>query len=169
MGLPCMQDPSNTGMLIVRLKSDISRRVYMTGETGQRHAYDWNLPQDMTADGIPHGCCRNKIRLQLGEAINLASLDVPEGDAGARAAEIESAVLASFGGTMNPKYKAKIRSIWVNLKDTKNPDFRQAVLSGEIDGKSSPSICCQGHQSATLSCKNAIPLALKTADQLTSA
>ena len=59
---------------------------------------------------------------------------MPEGDAGSRAAEIESAVLTAYGA-INPKYKAKIRSIWVNLKDTKNPDFRQAVLSGEISGQ----------------------------------
>lgn len=77
--------------------------------------------------------CRNKIRTQLAEAINLASADVPEADAGSRAAEIESAVLSAYGA-INPKYKAKIRSIWVNLKDAKNPDFRQAVLSGEISG-----------------------------------
>lgn len=64
----------------------------------------------------------------------MASADVPEGDAGSRAAEVESAVLAAFGGAINPKYKAKVRSIWVNLKDPKNPDFRQAVLSGEIAG-----------------------------------
>ena len=65
--------------------------------------------------------------------MNLASLDFPEGDAGSRAADVESAVLAAYGAA-NPKYKAKIRSLWVNLKDAKNPDFRQAVLSGEITG-----------------------------------
>ncbi len=63
----------------------------------------------------------------------MASVDVPDGDAGSRAADVESAVLATYGA-INPKYKAKIRSIWVNLKDAKNPDFRQAVLSGEISG-----------------------------------
>ena len=46
---------------------------------------------------------------------------------------MESAVLRQ-NGAINPKYKAKIRSIWVNLKDVKNPDFRRAVLSGEITG-----------------------------------
>lgn len=63
----------------------------------------------------------------------MASGEVPDGDPGVRAADVESAVLAAFGA-INPKYKAKIRSIWVNLKDAKNPDFRQAVLSGDITG-----------------------------------
>lgn len=86
-----------------------------------------NIPQTSDAS-------RNKIRTQLAEAINLASADVPEADAGSRAAEVESAVLSAYGA-INPKYKAKIRSIWVNLKDAKNPDFRQAVLSGEISAE----------------------------------
>jgi len=47
--------------------------------------------------------CRNKIRLQLAEAINMAAGEVPEGDAGARAAEVESAVLAAHGA-VNPRY-----------------------------------------------------------------
>lgn len=80
--------------------------------------------------------CRDKIRLQLAEALQLAAADVPEGDAGVRAADIEEAVLKQNGG-INPKYKAKIRSIWVNLKDSKNPDFRRSVLLGKITGT-----CC---------------------------
>lgn len=78
--------------------------------------------------------CRNKIRQQLADALNLAIQDCPNSDPGQRAAELETAVLDQNRG-VNPKYKAKIRSLWVNLKDPQNPDFRASILSGEISGK----------------------------------
>lgn len=92
--------------------------------------------------------CRDKIRTQLADALNLAADIVPEGDPGQKAAEIEEAVLKQ-NGTVNPKYKARIRSIWVNLKDLKNPDFRASILLGEITGRQ-PSEPPRARQSAGL-------------------
>jgi transcription elongation factor S-II len=37
-------------------------------------------------------------------------------------------------GGVNPRYKAKYRSLIFNLKDAANPDLRRRVLSGEIPG-----------------------------------
>lgn len=79
--------------------------------------------------------CRNKIRQQIADALSLAIEDCPDGNAGERAAELETAALEQ-NRAVNPKYKAKIRSLWVNLKDPNNPDFRASVLSGEISGQS---------------------------------
>ena len=83
--------------------------------------------------------CRDKLRRQLAEALQLAAGDVPDADPGTIAAEVEAAVLRQ-NGAVNPKYKAKIRSVWVNLKDPSNPDFRRSVLSGEVTGERSQSL-----------------------------
>ncbi|KAI0821760.1 transcription elongation factor [Trametes gibbosa] len=48
-----------------------------------------------------------------------------------RAKEIEKAVLSDNGGT-TPAYKAKIRSLFVNLKDKNNPGLRESVVSGDL-------------------------------------
>ncbi|PIL34503.1 transcription factor [Ganoderma sinense ZZ0214-1] len=48
-----------------------------------------------------------------------------------RAKDIEKTVLADNGGA-NASYKAKIRSLFVNLKDKNNPGLRENVISGEL-------------------------------------
>ncbi|EJF62023.1 transcription elongation factor [Dichomitus squalens] len=48
-----------------------------------------------------------------------------------RAKDIEKTVLADNGGA-NANYKAKIRSLFVNLKDKNNPGLRECVISGEL-------------------------------------
>ncbi|KAI0631473.1 transcription elongation factor [Trametes polyzona] len=48
-----------------------------------------------------------------------------------RAKEIEKTVLNDNGGT-TAAYKAKIRSLYVNLKDKNNPGLRESVVSGEL-------------------------------------
>ncbi|KAI0755647.1 transcription elongation factor S-II [Fomes fomentarius] len=48
-----------------------------------------------------------------------------------RARDIEKTVLNDNGGTTT-EYKAKIRSLFVNLKDKNNPGLREAVVSGEL-------------------------------------
>jgi len=48
-----------------------------------------------------------------------------------RAQGLEKAVLTNLGGT-NAEYKAKIRSLFVNLKDKNNPDLRESVVSGDL-------------------------------------
>ncbi|KAI0773166.1 transcription elongation factor [Trametes elegans] len=48
-----------------------------------------------------------------------------------RAKDIEKTILSDNGGT-NAAYKAKIRSLYVNLKDKNNPGLREGVVSGEL-------------------------------------
>ena len=48
-----------------------------------------------------------------------------------RAKEIEKTVLNDNGGT-SAAYKAKIRSLYVNLKDKNNPTLRESVVSGDL-------------------------------------
>ena len=48
-----------------------------------------------------------------------------------RAKGIEATVYADHGGVTAP-YKAKIRTLFVNLKDKNNPGLREAVASGEL-------------------------------------
>lgn len=48
-----------------------------------------------------------------------------------RAIAIEAEVVKNCNGT-NQEYKAKIRSLFVNLKDKNNPGLRESVVSGDI-------------------------------------
>lgn len=48
-----------------------------------------------------------------------------------RAEGIERAVFDEFGGT-SAEYKSKIRTLFVNLKDKKNPGLRESVVSGDL-------------------------------------
>lgn len=80
------------------------------------------------------GICRDKTRQLLCEALHLATGEVEGGDAAASAVEIENAIFAQ-NGSINPKYKAKVRSLSFNLKDPNNPDLRRRVLNTEITGK----------------------------------
>ena len=78
-------------------------------------------------------CYRDKARLLLAEALAMAAGEVPEGEASARAVNVEQAILMQ-NGAVNQKYKAKLRSLSFNLKDAKNPDLRRRVLAGEVSG-----------------------------------
>lgn len=48
-----------------------------------------------------------------------------------RAKDIEKTVFNDNGGA-NAAYKAKIRSLFVNLKDKNNPGLRESVVSGDL-------------------------------------
>lgn len=48
-----------------------------------------------------------------------------------KAKGIESAVLIDNGG-VTAAYKAKIRSLYVNLKDKNNPDLRESIVAGDL-------------------------------------
>lgn len=48
-----------------------------------------------------------------------------------RAKDIEKTVLKANDGT-TAAYKAKIRSLFVNLKDKNNPGLRASVISGDL-------------------------------------
>lgn len=61
-----------------------------------------------------------------GRGDNVANL-TPEN----LALEIEAELFKLFGGT-NKKYKEKGRSLLFNLKDQKNPELRESIMSGEI-------------------------------------
>lgn len=50
---------------------------------------------------------------------------------GQRAVAIENAVAEELG-VNSGGYKAKIRSLFVNLKDKNNPSLRESVVSGDI-------------------------------------
>ncbi|KAF8344652.1 transcription factor S-II, central domain-containing protein [Amanita rubescens] len=56
-----------------------------------------------------------------------------------RAQGIESAAYSHFDGT-TAAYKAKIRSLFVNLKDKNNPGLREGVVSGEIPSEKLPTM-----------------------------
>jgi len=68
-----------------------------------------------------------------------------DGDPLAAAAEVERALYEAFlpegrergeyeasGGASSKDYKAKFRTLSFNLKDSKNPDLRRAVLNGQV-------------------------------------
>jgi Transcription factor S-II (TFIIS), central domain len=48
-----------------------------------------------------------------------------------RAQGVESAVYNNLGGT-TADYKAKIRSLFVNLKDKNNPALRESIVTGSL-------------------------------------
>lgn len=48
-----------------------------------------------------------------------------------RAKDIEKTVFNDNSGA-NAAYKAKIRSLFVNLKDKNNPGLRESVVSGDL-------------------------------------
>eukprot|EP00240_Pyramimonas_obovata_P016145 CAMPEP_0118933528 /NCGR_PEP_ID=MMETSP1169-20130426/12038_1 /TAXON_ID=36882 /ORGANISM="Pyramimonas obovata, Strain CCMP722" /LENGTH=295 /DNA_ID=CAMNT_0006876299 /DNA_START=64 /DNA_END=948 /DNA_ORIENTATION=- len=79
---------------------------------------------------------RDKLAVSLCEALAVVLGEVGE-DADGLAEpslvgiSIEAAMFRKFGG-MTKEYKAKYRSISFNLKDSRNPDLRRKVLSGDI-------------------------------------
>jgi hypothetical protein len=82
---------------------------------------------------------RDKTRQLLADALLLARADAPGADAGAAAADVESAMFRQNGG-VTTKYRAKCRSLIFNLRDASNPDLRRRVLSGEIGGECIPRV-----------------------------
>ena len=51
-----------------------------------------------------------------------------------RATAVEKAVWNNQGGT-TATYKAKVRSLFVNLKDKNNPGLRESVVSGDLSAE----------------------------------
>jgi len=86
------------------------------------------------SDGVKIDTTGDKTRDKCAELI----YDALASDSGApseqilsRAKSIESTVLSQFGGT-TAEYKAKIRSLYVNLRDKNNPSLRESVVSGDL-------------------------------------
>ncbi|KAI0668258.1 transcription elongation factor [Trametes maxima] len=93
-----------------------------------------NETRSAKSDGIKVDYTGDKTRDKCAELI----YDALVFDSGApaelvlsRAKEIEKTVLNDNGGT-NAAYKAKIRSLFVNLKDKNNPGLRENVVSGDL-------------------------------------
>ena len=93
---------------------------------------------------IAGACCRPR---SLALSQSLSESEGVVGDALARAAEVEAALFEAFlpaadsgesreyaatGGSSSKDYKAKFRQLSFNLKDSKNPDLRRAVLTGGV-------------------------------------
>ena len=49
-----------------------------------------------------------------------------------KAKAIEAAVFKNNGSDPGTKYRGKIRSLYVNLKDKNNPSLRESIVSGEL-------------------------------------
>ncbi|KAF9974068.1 RNA polymerase II elongation factor [Actinomortierella ambigua] len=51
-----------------------------------------------------------------------------------KSVKIESVIFKDLakGGAPSPEYKAKIRSLFLNLRDKNNPNLREAIVSGEL-------------------------------------
>ncbi|KAG2486265.1 hypothetical protein HYH03_015089 [Edaphochlamys debaryana] len=91
---------------------------------------------------------RDKVRTMLAEALAVGYQSGGGGsDSGGSAlqspnllaAAIEDALHELFGagsGPVSGEYKAKARSLCFNLKDAKNPDLRERVLSGSVPPES---------------------------------
>lgn len=85
-------------------------------------------------DGISTAWTGDKTRDKCVELI----YDALASDSGApndlivsRATAVEKAVWSNHGGTTTA-YKAKIRSLFVNLKDKNNPGLRDSIVSGDL-------------------------------------
>ncbi|EFJ51833.1 hypothetical protein VOLCADRAFT_116341 [Volvox carteri f. nagariensis] len=74
---------------------------------------------------------RDKVRVMLAEA-----LAVGFNSGGAVIEDALHELLAGSGSSVSGEYKAKARSLCFNLKDAKNPDLRERVLSGSIPPES---------------------------------
>jgi len=51
---------------------------------------------------------------------------------GDKAHAIEKCVYTNAGSSTNAEYKAKIRSLFVNLKDKSNPGLRASIVEGTL-------------------------------------
>ncbi|KAL3650359.1 hypothetical protein CASFOL_006762 [Castilleja foliolosa] len=54
------------------------------------------------------------------------------------AASVETALFEKWGKSSLPRNKARYRSVFFNIKDPKNPDFRRRILAGGIEARAVP-------------------------------
>ncbi|KAH9850957.1 transcription elongation factor [Lenzites betulinus] len=93
-----------------------------------------NETRSAKSDGVKVEYTGDKTRDKCAELIYDALVfdsGAPSEQILTRAKEIEKTVLNDNGGT-TPAYKAKIRSLFVNLKDKNNPGLRESVVSGDL-------------------------------------
>jgi len=104
----------------------------------------------VSGDGKPVEPIRQKARQMLYEALRSPV-----------AYEIESALFELMDHKVHDDYRARLRNLVANLRDQRNDELREAVISGSI----SPSTLCQMN-SEELACKE---LRIKRQEQLTRA
>jgi len=91
--------------------------------------------RDAKGDGIDCQLTKDKTRdqciLLVYNALSSDSLS-PSDQILKRARTIEETVLKNLKNQVDGEYRKKMRSLYLNLKDKKNPSLRHAVVSGEI-------------------------------------
>lgn len=120
----------------------------------------FNDTRSAKSDGIKVEYTGDKTRDKCAELI----YDALVFDSGApselilsRAKDIEKTVLNDNGGT-TAAYKAKIRSLFVNLKDKNNPGLRESVISGDL---SVPRFCKMSSQVRLATCLGCSSIGVK--------
>lgn len=96
--------------------------------TGKR---DWKSDQVNTqvyADAVRNSCIQVTYNALAVQSIK------PAADILRAAKDIEQAVFAAEKST-TPAYRNKMRSLYMNLKDPKNPTLREHVVDGKISGE----------------------------------
>lgn len=89
-------------------------------------------------DGVNVNIYDDKVRNScVGLAYNGLAVDstAAPSEILAAAKGVEEAVFIGERGSSTTGYKNKMRSLFTNLKDPRNPSLRQRVVSGEITGK----------------------------------
>lgn len=71
--------------------------------------------------------CTSMLYTSLALGSELDSLIILE-----KAVEIEKKTFSQNGNEVAQKYKSRIRTLYMNLKDKKNPELRGNILSGEL-------------------------------------
>ncbi|KAL4401416.1 transcription elongation factor TFIIS [Malassezia pachydermatis] len=98
-----------------------------------------NAPSNATNVDINFEVLNDKVRNACLKLLYNSFELHPDADAQkvyASAMDIEKAAYLKIGAsTVNADYKAKIRSLSLNLKDKNNPELRDKVLNGDIDGE----------------------------------
>lgn len=106
-------------------QSTPTEKAKFTSHGKERNAKNDGVRTDIYDDKVRNSCvdlCYTS--LALGS-------DVPPGDILACAKAVEQAVYSGEKGT-GGSYRTKMRSLYSNLKDQKNPQLRQRVVSGDI-------------------------------------
>ncbi|TCD66059.1 RNA polymerase II elongation factor [Steccherinum ochraceum] len=99
-------------------------------------------PTSSNAKGNPRNAASDAVKIGTGDSTRdkCAELiyDALAADSGApveqilsKAKGIEATIHADNGG-VTPGYKAKIRSLYVNLKDKNNPSLRESIVAGDL-------------------------------------
>ncbi|KAI0084525.1 transcription factor S-II, central domain-containing protein [Irpex rosettiformis] len=100
------------------------------GSIAQGKSVDLRTAKTDGISGTTGDTTRNKCMELIYDSLAFDS-GAPSDQISGRAKGIEVAVFNEFGGTTTG-YKAKIRSLFVNLKDKNNPGLRESVVSGDL-------------------------------------